>query len=55
MRGKGHDQYKKVRKEGGSLVIAVGSLIPAEWKLVKLSLVGRPSEKAVTIKFTKVV
>ena len=28
--------FVKVRREGGSTVLTVGSLIPAEWKLVEI-------------------
>lgn len=55
MRNRAHDQYKKVRREGGSIVIAVGKLIPDEWKIVKLTTVGKPTDKSVTIKFDRMV
>jgi len=32
----GAAQYKKVRKEGGSIVLSVGSLLPTDWKVVKI-------------------
>jgi len=31
-----HNQYKKLRKEGGSRVLAVGTLVPQSWKLVRV-------------------
>ena len=54
MNGKGTTQYKKVRREGGSVVIAMGNHIPSDWKMVRLVTVGKPTDRAVTVKFEKV-
>lgn len=34
-----HNQYKKLRKEGGTRVLSVGTLVPKDWRLVKVSAV----------------
>ena len=31
-----HNQYKKLRKEGGTRVLSVGTLVPKSWKLVRV-------------------
>ena len=32
----GHNQYKKVRKEGGARVLALTPFLPKSWKMVKI-------------------
>jgi len=34
-----HNQYKKVRKEGGARVLALTCFLPADWKIVKVAQV----------------
>ena len=31
-----HNQYKKLRKEGGTRVLSVGTLVPKDWRLVRV-------------------
>jgi len=33
---KGHSQYKKLRREGGSTVMAVTGLVPKDWTMVQV-------------------
>jgi len=35
-----HTIYKKVRKEGGSVVLSMGNCIPKDWRIVKISLIS---------------
>lgn len=42
-----------IRKEGGSRIMTVSTIVPAKWSLVELEVLSNNS-KAVTVKITKV-
>ena len=53
-----HSQYKKLWRSGGSRVLAVGTLLPKDWQLVRVEKVGETASKGkeiVRLKVTKVV
>jgi len=35
-----HNNYRKVRKEGGARVLALTPFIPKDWKIVKVDRIG---------------
>ena len=45
--------YKKLRKEGGSRVLAVGQFLPLEWSLVRLEVVKSRVKDCVTLRIYK--
>ena len=47
-------EFKRVRLEGGSVVITLGSVVPSDWQMVKVVPVGKVAGKSVTIRFDKV-
>lgn len=49
-----HNQFKKVRKEGGSQVLTVGKLLPSEWKIVRIVYEDTLPDKWVRVRIEKV-
>lgn len=47
-----YNPYRRVREEGGSAVITMGAIIPLNWHMVKVELVGRATATERVIKFT---
>ena len=45
--------YKKVRLEGGSVILTMGKNIPKEWKLVKIEVLDK-DDSSVTLRIIKV-
>ena len=58
MRGGGHLQYKKVRKEGGARVLALTSYLPPDWEIVKIAKVKNRraiAPSSITLEIERVV
>lgn len=49
-----HQNFKSIRKEGGTRVVAVGKLLPLRWKIVRLTVVDKEKDKSVTIKYERI-
>lgn len=49
-----YNPYRRVRTEGGSVVITMGAVIPKDWNMVEVKVLGEPTDKEVVIKFRKV-
>lgn len=49
-----HRDYKKVRHEGGSRVLALGKLLPPKWQMVKLEKVSEVKGMEVVVRIVKV-
>ena len=47
-------EVKRVRLEGGSVVVTLGQLLPQSWELVRLVPVKQVDGESVTIRFEKV-
>lgn len=46
--------YLKVRREGGSIVLTVGSVIPRDWQLVTIEERKRPADNKRLILITRI-
>lgn len=51
---KGLKGYYKVRREGGSVVLTVGRLIPSEWALVQLTVLEQEDGDVILLEVKKV-
>ena len=47
--------YKKVRKEGNTRVLAVGKCLPPDWTIVKVEVVEHVEGEYVLLRIEKVV
>jgi len=45
--------YYRLRREGGSRVVAVGRVVPEDWRLVKIKILARDKNR-VDLKLIKV-
>lgn len=49
-----HRDFKKVRHEGGSRVLAIGKLLPKKWQMVRLVKEDEQPDKWVRVRIEKV-
>jgi len=47
-------QFKLLRKQGGSRVLAVGTLLPLDWQMVQIVKLDCKEDGAVILKFIKI-